>query len=45
MVPWSSQKQATVANCYAPMGHIVRRVGSGYEVVSGLQFGVSQVLS
>ncbi len=31
--------------CYAPMGRIVRRVGSGCEVVLGLQFGVSQVLS
>ncbi len=32
------------SHCYAPTGRIVRRAGSGYEVVSRLQFGVAQVL-
>ncbi len=31
--------------CYTPMGHIMRRASSGYEVMSGLQFGDAQVLT
>jgi len=31
--------------CYAPMGCIVQCADSGCEVVSGLQFGDSQVLT
>ena len=34
-----------VAHCYAPTGRIMRRARSGLEVVSGLQFGDSQVLT
>src|SRR6266702_4399229 len=34
-----------LATCYAPMGRIMRRAGSWCEVLSGLQFGDSQVLT
>ncbi|SRR6266571_8081803 len=40
-----SRLQGGMGMCYAPMGHIVRCAGSRHEVVSGLQFGVSQVLT
>src|SRR6266702_5118528 len=34
-----------LSSCYAPTGRIVRRADLEHEVVSGLQFGVVQVLS
>ncbi len=34
-----------MVQCYTPMGHIMQHAGSGYEVISGLQFGDSQVLT
>ncbi len=42
---WPCWKEAMDCECYAPTGCIMRLAGSGHEVLSGLQFGDSQVLT